>query len=79
VGAAVARRHRWTVVPTLVELSYITGVARIGTPSSVDTPGQLVMAVGAAAILCGMLLLWRGPRRRPPRGSSASARWYRRS
>ena len=60
LGAAAARHHRWAVWPTLVELSYITGAARIGTPSSVNTPEQLAMAAGAAAILCGMFLLWRG-------------------
>jgi hypothetical protein len=59
VLGAAARRHRWTVFPALVELSYITGAAQLGTPSFVDTPEQLAMAAGAAAILCGMALLWR--------------------
>jgi hypothetical protein len=57
---AAAGRHRWTVLPALVELGYVTGFAKVGTPSSVDTPEQLAMAAGAAAILCGMVLLWRG-------------------
>jgi hypothetical protein len=60
MGVVAARRHGWTVFPALVELGYITGVAGIGTPSAVDAPEQLAMAVGAAAILCGMLGLWRG-------------------
>jgi hypothetical protein len=48
------------VFPALVEVGYVTGVAKVGTPSSVDTPEQLAMAVGATAILWGMVLLWRG-------------------
>jgi hypothetical protein len=60
LGVVAARRHRWTVFPALVEVSYLTGAAGIATPSFVDAPEQLVMALGAAAILCGMLLLWRG-------------------
>ena len=59
-GAVTARRYGWTVFPMLVELIYITGVAGIGTPSFVDTPEKLAMAVGAAAILAGILFLWRG-------------------
>jgi hypothetical protein len=59
-GVVAARRYGWTVFPALVDVIYVTGAARIGTPSFVDTPEQLAMAVGAAAILWGMLLLWRG-------------------
>ena len=58
--AVAARRHRWAVFPALVELGYVTGFAQIGTPSSIDMPEQLAMAAGAAAILSGMVLLWRG-------------------
>lgn len=57
---AAVRRHLWTVFPALVELSYITGAARLGTPDFVDGPEQLAMAAGAAAILSGMVFLWRG-------------------
>jgi hypothetical protein len=57
---AMARAHRWTVFPAAVELLYLTGAAKIGTPSFVDAPEQLAMAAGAAAILAGMLFLWRG-------------------
>lgn len=59
LAGSAARRHRWTVFPALVELTYITGVAKLGTPDFVDTPEQLAMAAGAAAILCGTMLLWR--------------------
>jgi hypothetical protein len=57
---AVARAHRWTVFPAAVELIYVTGAAKVGTPAFVDAPEQLAMAAGAAAILAGMTLLWRG-------------------
>jgi hypothetical protein len=57
---AVARAHRWTVFPAVEALVYVTGAARLGTPAFVDTPEQLAMAVGAAAILAGIVCLWRG-------------------
>jgi hypothetical protein len=59
-AGAVARAHRWTVFPAVVELTYVTGAAKLGTPAFVDTPEQLAMAAGAAAILAGMVCLWRG-------------------
>lgn len=59
-AGAVARAHRWTVFPAAVEVIYLTGAAKLGTPSFVDTPEQLAMAAGAAAILAGMIFLWRG-------------------
>jgi hypothetical protein len=59
VGAG-ARAHSWTVFPALVALIYVTGAAKAGTPGFVDTPEQLAMAGGAAAILCGLTFLWRG-------------------
>jgi hypothetical protein len=58
-AGAVARLHRWTVFPALLVLVYVTGVAKLGTPSVVGTPQQIAMAVGATAILAGMVLLWR--------------------
>ena len=60
LAGAVVRRHRWTAFPAVVEVIYITGVAKLGTPAFVDAPEQLAMGAGAAAILCGMVFLWRG-------------------
>jgi hypothetical protein len=60
LAGSAARRHRWTVFPALVELSYITGAAKVGTPGFVDAPEQLALACGAAGILLGASLLWRG-------------------
>jgi hypothetical protein len=54
------RHHAWIVFPAFVEISYITGAARVGTPSAVDAPEQVAMALGAAAILWGVVMLWRG-------------------
>lgn len=57
---AAARRHRWTAFPALVAFLYITGAAKLGTPGFVDTPEQLAMGGGAAAILVGAVILGRG-------------------
>ena len=67
-GRVAVRRHGWVVFPALVEVGFITGAARVGTPSAVDAPEQVAMALGAAAILCGMVMLWRGT-------APASAAW----
>ena len=60
LAGVAARRNGWTVFPALVELSYVSGAAKLGTPSFVGTPEQLAMAGGAAAILVGASCLWRG-------------------
>ncbi|MDX6538583.1 MAG: hypothetical protein QOI71_193 [Gaiellales bacterium] len=60
LAGVAARRHGWTVFPVLVALSYLSGAAELGTPGFVDTPEQLAMAGGAAAILAGASCLWRG-------------------
>jgi hypothetical protein len=59
-AGTVARHHRWTVFPGLVAIVYVTGAAKLGTPGFVDAPEQLAMAGGAAAVLCGLIFLWRG-------------------
>jgi hypothetical protein len=60
LAGAVARRHGWMVLPGALELIYVTGAAKIGTPGFVGILEQLAMGAGAAGVLCGMVLLWRG-------------------
>jgi hypothetical protein len=59
-AGTAARRQRWTVFPAVLELMYITGALELGTPGFVEAPEQVAMAAGAAAIFCGIVLLWRG-------------------
>lgn len=59
-GARSAGRHGWTVFPAFVALGYVSGAAGLGTPALVGTPAKLAMAAGAAAIVCGVVCLWRG-------------------